>query len=104
MNLVSLGKPHCFAFGIGTLLALLATGCGRQATVEDCDRIVQRITELELRNSVRADEIGSEVVQTQRVLHDQALSRCVGRHITQAALDCVARATTADQIVNTCFD
>ena len=89
---------------MGLLAVLLATGCGREATVEDCDRIVQRITELELGNSVQGDELGSEVAQTQKLLHDQALSRCVGRHITQAALVCVARATTADQIVNTCFD
>jgi hypothetical protein len=91
-------------YRLAVLAALLGVGCGRQATVEDCDRIVQRITELELGNSVQGDELGSEVAQTQKLLHDQALSRCVGRHITQAALDCVARATTADQIVNSCFD
>lgn len=98
------GSARAWTLRLGLPAALLAAACGRQATVEDCDRIVQRITELELANSVRADELGSEVAQTQKVLHDQALSRCVGRHITQASLDCVARATTADQIVNTCFD
>jgi hypothetical protein len=78
--------------------------CGREATVEDCDRIVKRITELELGGTVHGEDLGSEIAQAQRSLHDQALSRCVGKRITQRALDCVAQATTADQIVNKCFD
>lgn len=93
------------ARGVVVAAALsFAIGCGREATVEDCDRIVQRITELELKDTVAATELGSEVAQTKRVLHDQALSRCVGKRITDDALDCVARATSADEIVNRCFD
>jgi hypothetical protein len=91
--------------GLLTALTLVAVlGCGREATVEDCDRIVKRITELELGSTVHGEELGSEIAQAQRSLHDQALSRCVGKRITQRALDCVAQATTADQIVNQCFD
>lgn len=89
----------------GCLLSgCLLSGCGREATVEDCDRIVKRITELELGGTVRGEELGSEIAQAQRSLHDQALARCVGKRITQNALDCVAQATSADQIVNQCFD
>ncbi len=97
------------ALGIGLaplvfVLGCFLSGCGREATVEDCDRIVKRITELELGGSVQGEELGSEIAQAQRSLHDQALSRCVGKRITQNALDCVAQATSADQIVNQCFD
>jgi hypothetical protein len=90
-------------FSLGTSL-LFSSGCGREATAEDCDRIVKRITELELGGTVRSEDLGSEIAQAQRSLHDQALARCVGKRITQSALDCVATATTADQIVNQCFD
>jgi len=90
--------PLVFSFGC------LLSGCGREATPEDCDRIVKRITELELGSTVRGEDLGSEIAQAQRSLHDQALARCVGKRITQSALDCVATATTADQIVNQCFD
>jgi hypothetical protein len=97
------------ALGIGLaplvfVLACCIAGCGREATVEDCDRIVKRITELELGGTVHGEELGSEIAQAQRSLHDQALARCVGKRITQRALDCVAQATSADQIVNQCFD
>jgi hypothetical protein len=92
------------SIALAGLNALVVAGCGREATVEDCDRIVKRITELELGGTVHGDDLGSEIAQAQRSLHDQALSRCVGKRITQHALDCVAQATTADQIVNQCFD
>lgn len=81
-----------------------ATGCGRKATVEDCERIVKRIAELELQNVVSKDDLGTEVQQAQQTFRDRALSDCVGRRITEKSLRCVEEATTAAMIIDECFD
>ena len=60
---------------------------------------MQRITELELKDTVAATELGSEVAQTKRVLHDQALSRCVGKRITDDALEAAGRDPASMRIV-----
>ena len=48
------------------LVLLAALGCGRKATVEDCQQIVKRIVELELESVVSKQELGAEVTQTQQ--------------------------------------
>jgi hypothetical protein len=85
-------------------LASLALGCGRKATVEDCQQIVKRIVELELGKTVPAQELGSEVQEAQGAMHERALSDCVGRRITEKSLKCVATAQTAEAIIDDCFD
>lgn len=83
---------------------LLLSACGRKATVEDCQRIVKRITELELKNVVPDQQIGSEVSEAQETFRQRALSDCVGRRISEDALACVENATTAAAIIDECFD
>jgi hypothetical protein len=88
------------------LLALwaAASGCGRKATVEDCEQIVRRIAELELKDVVPKEELGSEVQQAQEKFRERALADCVGRRITEGSLACVARAETAETVIDDCFD
>ena len=89
------------------LLALLAAaGCGRPATIADCEEIVARIAELELRGAKTADPslIAKEVADTKVAFQAKAKQECVGKRITQRALDCVRTAKTAEEIVRECLN
>jgi hypothetical protein len=86
------------------LLGALGWGCGRKATVEDCQQIVKRIVELELGKTVPAQELGSEVAEAQDAMRQRALSDCVGRRITEKSLKCVSVAPSAEAVIDDCFD
>jgi hypothetical protein len=90
------------------VLALLALpwlgGCGRKATVEDCEQIVRRIAELELQPVVPKEELGAEVQGALQSFRERALADCVGRRISQSSLTCVASAKTAESVIDDCFD
>lgn len=86
------------------LVVLGALGCGRKATVEDCQQIVKRIVELELESVVSKQDLGSEVSQAQQTFKDRALSDCVGRRITDKSLACVAAAKNTATIIDDCFN
>ena len=86
------------------VLVLGGVGCGRKATVEDCQQIVKRIVELELESVVPEQELGSEVRDAQQALRERALSDCVGRRITEKSLACVATAKSAADVIDGCFD
>jgi hypothetical protein len=88
--------------GFGACLA--AAGCGRKATVEDCEQIVRHIAELELQGVVPKEELGSEVEQAQQSFRERALADCVGRRITEKSLACVAAAKTPEAVIDDCFD
>jgi hypothetical protein len=79
-------------------------GCGRKATVEDCEQIVRRIAELELKDVVPKEELGGEVQQAQQSFRERALADCVGRRITEKSLACIATAKTAEAVIDDCFD
>jgi hypothetical protein len=94
-------SPLCWL----ALVALASLGgCGRKATVEDCEQIVRRIAELELQPVVPKEELGAEVQQTLQSFRERALADCVGRRITQSSLSCVASAKTAESVIDDCFD
>jgi len=88
------------------LALLLAGGCGRPATIADCEEIVARIAELELRGAKTADPslIAKEVADTKVAFQAKAKKECVGKRITQSALDCVRHAKTAEEIVRECLN
>jgi hypothetical protein len=85
---------------------LVLTSCGRPATVEDCETIVERIAALELERQFPndPDAVKREIEATKKQKHDAMLKECVGKRVTGDALDCVQKATSAKQIVEECFD
>jgi hypothetical protein len=86
------------------LLALaLVVACGRPATEKECDEIVVRITELELKARGASSANAEEVKLTREALKKTSLRECVGRRISDAAMGCVRSATNAEQIVKECF-
>ena len=55
------------------LVAMSSLGCGRKATVEDCEQIVRRIAELELQDVVPKEELNAEVKQAEHNFRERAL-------------------------------
>lgn len=84
-------------------VALLVLACGRPATEAECDEIVVRITELELKAHGGDGATKEEVKATREALKKTSLRECVGRRISDEAMACVRSAKSAQQIVDTCF-
>lgn len=88
------------------LIPLVLVGCGRPATDADCDFIVGRIAELELRAERDADraQIAAQVEETKAEFRAKAKRECVGKRVTERALRCVREAKTAQEIVRECLN
>lgn len=86
--------------------ALLATaGCNAHpATEADCAAILDRIVELELRESGFHDAvlIARRQAELRRKLGGE-LRDCVGRRLPDTALECVRRADSAEAISHRCL-
>ena len=83
---------------LGALLAAVV-GCGRKATEADCDLIVDRYVEVELRDLKVTDPkvIDLRKAEMRRDLKDD-LKNCPGKHITDSMLECVRKAETNDEL------
>ena len=81
------------------LFALSPTGCGRRATAKDCDFIVDRYVEIELRALKVSDPaiIQQRKTEMRRDLKDD-VKACPGKRITDSMIACVSRAETNDEL------
>jgi hypothetical protein len=88
------------------LIGVVLLGCGHPATAEECDLIVERIARLELekRNAGDAEAIEAEVERTKQAVRDSTVKECIGKRITDGAMECVRNAKTPEEIVDDCFD
>jgi hypothetical protein len=98
----------------GSLLGLVsalagAAGCGHPASEAECQTIVERIVELELKaqNVTDTAEIAKRRNESLGTSADggrsEVLQGCIGRHITDGALACVRRAESASEITDHCL-
>ena len=95
----------------GSYLCLLlpltfSLGCGHPATNQECQEIVERIATLELQKSGApgdARSVGAQVDETKKALSANTLKDCVGKRITERAMQCVRTASNSQQIVDDCF-
>ncbi len=89
-----------------SLALLLLAGCGRPATVQECNEILTRVATLEYQaSSPHKGPIDPERLETIRArLRDTMMKNCVGRRITPKALGCVRAAKSATEIQEECFD
>lgn len=88
------------------LVALAALGCGHPATEKECQEIADRVTELELRASPVGrdpDTAKEQLERTRAWVKESQLKSCVGRRITDRAMQCVRSATKAQEITDSCF-
>jgi hypothetical protein len=88
------------------LCGLAALGCGHPATERECQEIADRVTELELRASPVGrdpDTAKEQLERTRSWVKESQLKSCVGRRITDKAMQCVRVAKKAEEITDTCF-
>jgi hypothetical protein len=99
-------RPPLGGWTVALVASLLGSGCGKSATVEDCERIVVRMAELELAAHSVSDPVlvQQQVDATKESFRKRALEECVGRQIPPSAMECIGRATSTDQILGECLD
>jgi hypothetical protein len=89
---------------LGIALAAATVGCGHPATERECEEIVARITLLELeRVDAGQSAVADEVKNAKESFRKEIRQKCVGRRITNAAMECVRKATASRQIEDECF-
>ena len=89
---------------LSATLLLLLVACGREASQKDCDRIVERLTELEMEKlNLKSDENAGEfVIKVKERMKESVMSQCIGRRMRDESMRCIENATTAEA-VNQCF-
>jgi hypothetical protein len=91
---------------LAALTAALTLGCGHPATERECQEIADRVTQLELQSSAAGrdpDTAKEQLERTRSWVKESQLKECVGRRITDAAMQCVRTATKAQDITDRCF-
>jgi len=92
---------------LAPLCVFLATlGCGHPATEKECQEIADRVTELELQSSPVGrdpDTAKEQLERTRAWVKETQLKACVGRRITDSAMQCVRAAKKAQEITDACF-
>ncbi|MCC6555027.1 MAG: hypothetical protein IT372_18825 [Polyangiaceae bacterium] len=85
---------------LAALLPLLALGCGHPATSEDCEAIFRRSVEIELRaqNVTDPKAVEERTAAVRAARGQELIDRCVGRRITDRAVECVRGATTSQEL------
>jgi hypothetical protein len=86
--------------------ALASLGCGHPASEKECQEIADRVTQLELANSPVGrdpDTAKEQLERTRNWVKESQLKSCVGRRITDAAMQCVRGAKKAQDITDHCF-
>lgn len=96
-------RPSAWALGATAASALVAfalAGCGHPANREECDELFAKNAELELRAQRVTDPklIADRTAAARAAEGDAFAGRCLGKRITKRALECVRRATTAEQL------
>jgi hypothetical protein len=92
--------------GLLPLAAACLSGCGHPASEKECQEIADRVTQLELQSSPvgRDPETAKEQLErTRNWVKESQLKACVGRRITDGAMQCVRTAKTAQEITDACF-
>ena len=89
---------------LGIAVSAVAVGCGHPATERECEEIVERITVLELgRVDAGQSVVHDEVKNAKESFKKEIRKKCVGKRITNAAMECVRKATASRQIEDECF-
>lgn len=105
MNSARLSR-HSLRLALCLGAASSSFGCGHPATEKECQEIADRVTELELQASPvgRDPETAKEQLErTRSWVKESQLKSCVGRRITDAAMQCVRAAKKAQEITDACF-
>lgn len=81
------------------VLVSLLTGCGRKATRTDCEAVVDRNVELQLKAlGVTDDAIIAKRRTEMRASMSDDIDKCIGKRVTDGMMTCVKNAPSAEQI------
>lgn len=81
-------------------LALAALSCGRHATQADCDKILDRMVVVKLKERNITDPPSVQKMQAElRKDAETDLPGCVGKRITDSAMACIEKAETQEAII-----
>ncbi len=96
---IPIGWSTVAALAAAALLADTLSACGRRATELDCQLIVDKSVELQLRetNQTSPDAIEKREEQVRAELQDEIKS-CEGRRVTERTLACVHAASTTQEL------
>ncbi|HVJ17223.1 MAG TPA: hypothetical protein VM686_17460 [Polyangiaceae bacterium] len=72
--------------------------------MKECEEIVEAVVRLELKAADAGTPVAEEVKATKESMRGDIMKRCVGRRITDGAMQCVRNAVTAQEIEEKCFD
>lgn len=83
---------------------VLSTGCHR-ATEQDCEKILDRMVELELKDQgvVDPSTVADRKAAARAKKHDDLMRNCVGKRLPKSSLTCVDKALTPDEITEKCL-
>lgn len=91
--------------GLTALLLVGAAGCGRPATRDECDALLTKTAELELRRRDITDPtaIEAQIARMKAVRGDDYLKKCIGMRITDKALRC-AQSADSQTALDACLE
>ena len=91
---------------VAGVAGLCLSGCGRPASPEQCENIVERVTILELKEAKieEPEQIKQHVAETKTRFQSAMQEHCVGKRITRGALECIEKATSTEQVFEECLD
>jgi hypothetical protein len=91
-------KSLALALG-GLALASCIVGCGRRATEADCQLIVNKSVELQMKEMSETDAatIAEREAHIRSEL-DEQIQACQSRHVTDRTITCVKAATTSQEL------
>ena len=92
---------HLLTAALGGALVVVLVGCGRKATEADCMVIVDQMVVVKMKKKNNTDP--AAVTKLQNELRDEAkgevMDNCVGKRISDGALDCIKKAETEEEII-----
>ena len=82
------------------LACLCLAACGHPATEKECEEILERSAELELRgrNITDPEIIKNRVAAARTAKRDKLMELCIGRRITDGAMSCIRGAPTSEEL------
>jgi hypothetical protein len=94
---------------VATVLGLFLSAFGlsscHKATEADCEQILDRIVELELRDQGVTDPelVKRRTDETKARKREQLIKTCVGKRVSQSNMECIRKAQTAAEITDKCL-
>jgi hypothetical protein len=97
-------RRFCSVLGALWFGMLLISGCGHPASHAECEEILDKVIDLELKErKVSDEEIAKRREATREARGAELLGKCENRRITDGAMRCIRGASTVDQITNQCL-